>query len=206
MAILRGLKGKLLQICVVRFAACIYAGLPVIVIFHLRLPALKRGAEVDKYWPTSDDRLMEYDIDRVVYEEDSAYQKIQIFHSKQYGNILVLNGDISECVEYNSVHPAREFFALLKLIIWIICITDLAESDLAYTKAIMGSGKENYAGKEVLILGGGDGGILAEVVKQKPKMITMLEISFNHCGPLKFDRKVWLFIDIFFQWSDKNAP
>lgn len=42
----------------------------------------------------------------------------------------------------------------------------------------MGSGKENYAGKEVLILGGGDGGILAEVAKQKPKMITMLEISF----------------------------
>lgn len=42
----------------------------------------------------------------------------------------------------------------------------------------MGSGKENYAGKEVLILGGGDGGILAELVKQKPKMITMLEISF----------------------------
>lgn len=55
---------------------------------------------------------------------------------------------------------------------------DLAESDLAYTQAIMGSGKEDYAGKEVLILGGGDGGILAEVVKQKPKMITMVEISF----------------------------
>lgn len=61
---------------------------------------------------------------------------------------------------------------------WWLCIADLAESDLAYTKAIMGNGKENYAGKEVLILGGGDGGILAEVVKQKPKMITMLEISF----------------------------
>lgn len=61
---------------------------------------------------------------------------------------------------------------------WWLHIADLAESDLAYTKAIMGNGKENYAGKEVLILGGGDGGILAEVVKQKPKMITMLEISF----------------------------
>lgn len=57
-------------------------------------------------------------------------------------------------------------------------MTDLAESDIAYTNAIMGSGKENYAGKEVLVLGGGDGGILAEVVKQKPKMITMVEISF----------------------------
>lgn len=58
------------------------------------------------------------------------------------------------------------------------CFSDLAESDLAYTQAIMGSGKVSYAGKEVLILGGGDGGILAEVVKQKPKMITMVEISF----------------------------
>lgn len=61
-------------------------------------------------------------------------------------------------------------------------MADLAESDVAYTNAIMGSGKENYAGKEVLVLGGGDGGILAEVVKQKPKMITMVEISFLHAG------------------------
>lgn len=68
----------------------------------------------------------------------------------------------------------------------IIYPTDLAESDLAYTQAIIGSGKENYAGKEVLILGGGDGGILAEVVKQKPKMITMVEISFMGSILLKF--------------------
>uniref|UniRef100_A0A3B4Y468 Spermine synthase n=1 Tax=Seriola lalandi dorsalis TaxID=1841481 RepID=A0A3B4Y468_SERLL len=115
-----------------------------------RLPAIVRGAKVDRYWPTADGRLIEYDIDRVVYEEDSAYQNIKILHSQQFGNILVLNGDVN-----------------------------LAESDLAYTQAIIGSGKENYAGKEVLILGGGDGGILAEVVKQKPKMITMVEISFK---------------------------
>lgn len=61
-------------------------------------------------------------------------------------------------------------------------LTDLAESDYAYTEAITGSGKENYAGKEVLILGGGDGGILAELVKHKPKMITMVEISFMVSG------------------------
>ncbi|KAG9485745.1 hypothetical protein GDO78_008698 [Eleutherodactylus coqui] len=53
----------------------------------------------------------------------------------------------------------------------------LAESDLAYTQAIMGSGKEDYCGKEVLILGGGDGGILYELVKLKPKMATMVEID-----------------------------
>lgn len=67
-----------------------------------------------------------------------------------------------QCVSRALLHPA-----------------DLAESDLPYTQAIMGSGKENYTGKEVLILGGGDGGILAELVKQKPKMVVMVEISFT---------------------------
>lgn len=43
----------------------------------------------------------------------------------------------------------------------------------------MGSGKEDFTGKEVLILGGGDGGILYEIVKLKPKMVTMVEISFQ---------------------------
>ncbi|XP_026051870.1 spermine synthase-like [Carassius auratus] len=113
-----------------------------------RLPVLIRGSDVDRYWPTADGRLMEYDIDEVVYEKDSAYQNIKILHSRQFGNILILNGDVN-----------------------------LAESDLPYTQAIMGSGKEHYAGKEVLILGGGDGGILHEAVKLKPKMITMVEID-----------------------------
>uniref|UniRef100_A0AAY5ESP1 PABS domain-containing protein n=1 Tax=Electrophorus electricus TaxID=8005 RepID=A0AAY5ESP1_ELEEL len=113
-----------------------------------RLPALQRGAEVDRYWPTADGRLVEYDIDEVVYDKDSAYQNIKILHSQQFGNILILNGDVN-----------------------------LAESDLPYTQAIMGSGRECYAGKEVLILGGGDGGILCEAVKLKPKMITMLVID-----------------------------
>ncbi|XP_050571663.1 spermine synthase isoform X1 [Cygnus atratus] len=113
-----------------------------------RLPAILRGGAIDRYWPTADGRLVEYDIDEVVYDEDSPFQNIKILHSKQFGNILILSGDVN-----------------------------LAESDLAYTQAIMGSGKENYAGKEVLILGGGDGGILYEIVKLKPKMVTMVEID-----------------------------
>ncbi|KAG8450604.1 hypothetical protein GDO86_003033 [Hymenochirus boettgeri] len=75
-----------------------------------RLPAIGRGASVDRYWPTADGRLVEYDIDEIVYSKDSPYQNIKILHSKQFGNILILNGDVN-----------------------------LAESDLAYTQAIMGS-------------------------------------------------------------------
>ncbi|KAG8137283.1 putative Spermine synthase protein, partial [Naja naja] len=113
-----------------------------------RLPVIMRGDAIDRYWPTADGRLVEYDIDEVVYDEESAYQNIKILHSKQFGNILILSGDVN-----------------------------LAESDLAYTKAIMGSGKEDYTNKEVLILGGGDGGILYEIVKMKPKMVTMVLIE-----------------------------
>ncbi|KAJ6667579.1 hypothetical protein lerEdw1_016700 [Lerista edwardsae] len=61
-----------------------------------RLPAIVRGDAIDRYWPTADGRLVEYDIDEVVYDEDSAYQNIKILHSKQFGNILILSGDVSE--------------------------------------------------------------------------------------------------------------
>lgn len=40
----------------------------------------------------------------------------------------------------------------------------------------MQRGKENYTGKEIVILGGGDGGLLWELLKEKPKFITMLEV------------------------------
>nr|XP_014353153.1 PREDICTED: spermine synthase [Latimeria chalumnae] len=112
------------------------------------LPALMRGESVDRYLATADGRIMEYDFDEVLYDENSPYQNIKVLHSKQYGNILILDGDVN-----------------------------LAESDLSYTQAIMGSGREDYTGKEVLILGGGDGGILCELVKLKPKMVIMVEID-----------------------------
>ncbi|XP_054436214.1 LOW QUALITY PROTEIN: spermine synthase-like [Pteronotus mesoamericanus] len=113
-----------------------------------RLPPVVPGGAMDRYWPTADGRLVEYDIDEVVCDEDSPCQNIKILHSKQFGNILILSGDVN-----------------------------LAESDLAYTWAIVGSGKEDYTGKDVLIRGGGDGGLLCEIVKLKPKMVTMVKID-----------------------------
>ncbi|CAD7671919.1 unnamed protein product [Nyctereutes procyonoides] len=41
--------------------------------------------------------------------------------------------------------------------------------------AIMGGGKD-YSGKDPLILGGGDGGILREIIKLKPKVVTMTTV------------------------------
>jgi spermine synthase len=41
----------------------------------------------------------------------------------------------------------------------------------------MQRGKENYEGKEIVILGGGDGALLWELLKEKPKCVYMLEVG-----------------------------
>lgn len=56
-------------------------------------------------------------------------------------------------------------------------LQNIAESDLIYTETIMQRGKENYEGKEICILGGGDGALLYELLKENPKFVVMLEID-----------------------------
>ncbi|CAL4173564.1 unnamed protein product, partial [Meganyctiphanes norvegica] len=59
----------------------------------------------------------------------------------------------------------------------LLCIVDLAESDLPYTRGLMNAEVENFTDKEVLILGGGDGALLWELLKEKPKFVTMIDID-----------------------------
>lgn len=111
------------------------------------LPALQRGP-VTKYFPTADERVIEYDIDKVLYDKRSDFQKIQIVHSKSLGNMLVLDE-----------------------------LQNIAEADLIYTETLMRRGVENYKDKEICILGGGDGALLYELLKEEPKHVVMLEID-----------------------------
>ena len=55
-------------------------------------------------------------------------------------------------------------------------VSVLGESDLIYTSTVCALGTEQYENKEVLILGGGDGGILHELLKLKPKFVLMAEV------------------------------
>ncbi|CAH2075590.1 unnamed protein product, partial [Iphiclides podalirius] len=101
-----------------------------------------------RYYPTSDERLLEYDIDGVLFDEQSPFQRVQIVHSKSLGNMLVLDD-----------------------------LQNISEADLIYTETLMQRGKESYEGKEIVILGGGDGALLYELLKEKPKFVWMLEID-----------------------------
>ncbi|XP_046625326.1 spermine synthase isoform X2 [Neodiprion virginianus] len=113
-----------------------------------RLPPVRRGTIYDLYLTLSDERLLEYDIDKLVFEARSPYQKVQIVHSKSLGNMLVLDE-----------------------------LQNMSEADMIYTDTLMQRDKENYTGKEIVILGGGDGGLLWELLKQKPQFVTMLELD-----------------------------
>ncbi|XP_021945431.1 spermine synthase isoform X1 [Folsomia candida] len=111
-------------------------------------PPVKRGAKVDVYMTTTDERLMEYDVDKIIFDQKSPFQHVQILHSLTFGNMLVLDD-----------------------------LQNLAESDLIYTESIMCRGTEDYKDKEILILGGGDGALLYELRKENPKFVTMIEID-----------------------------
>lgn len=113
-----------------------------------RHTSMKRGGPIDQFITTSDNRIVEYDFDKILYEADSAYQNIKIMHSPSFGNLLVLDD-----------------------------LQNLAESDLIYTHSLMRYGVEKYEGKEVLILGGGDGALLHELLKENPKSVIMIEID-----------------------------
>ncbi len=66
----------------------------------------------------------------------------------------------------------------------------IAESDLVYTQALLGDGRVDYNDRSVLILGGGDGGVLHELLKQNPKSVVMVEISFKNTKMQQYCEKV----------------
>lgn len=113
------------------------------------LPLLRRG-RLDKphYLISSDERVIEYDFDRVVFQQKSEYQDVKIVSSPSLGNVLLLDD-----------------------------LQNLAEEDLSYTLALMDHGNVSYRNKEILVLGGGDGGLLYELLKESPKFVTMAEID-----------------------------
>lgn len=53
----------------------------------------------------------------------------------------------------------------------------IGESDLVYTQSLLGIGRNDFKDKSVLILGGGDGGVIHELLKEEPRFVLMAEIS-----------------------------
>jgi len=103
------------------------------------MDSLKKGwfSELGVMWPG---QCMSLEVDEVLYQGRSKYQDVVVFKSKTWGNILALDGVI-QCSE-------RDEFSYQEMLTHIpMC---------AHPNP-----------KKVLVIGGGDGGVLREVAKHK---------------------------------------
>ena len=57
---------------------------------------MKRGLKTWPYAVTADERLLELDYDKVMVDVESQWQQVRILHSRRFGNVLLLDGDLSE--------------------------------------------------------------------------------------------------------------
>ncbi|ODV97907.1 hypothetical protein PACTADRAFT_400 [Pachysolen tannophilus NRRL Y-2460] len=91
-------------------------------------------------------------VKRILHSEKSEFQDILVFESESYGNVLVLDG-IVQCTE-------RDEFAYQELISHIPLFS-------------------HPNPKRILVIGGGDGGVLREVVKHGDTIesVTLVEID-----------------------------
>ncbi|EYE92342.1 spermidine synthase [Aspergillus ruber CBS 135680] len=102
-------------------------------------PTIQNGwfSEQSGMWPG---QAMNLKVNQILYHEKSKYQDVLVFESSDYGTVLVLD-NVIQCTE-------RDEFSYQEM------ITHLAMN--AHPNP-----------KKVLVIGGGDGGVLREVVKHE---------------------------------------
>jgi spermidine synthase len=94
-------------------------------------------SEINSMWPGQSFSL---EVEKILFQGNSKYQNILVFKSKTYGNVLVLDGVIQATEKDEFAY--QEMLAHLPLF-------------------------SHPNPKKVLIIGGGDGGIVREVTKHK---------------------------------------
>ncbi|XP_035697345.1 spermidine synthase-like [Branchiostoma floridae] len=101
------------------------------------MDAIRNGwfSELSPLWPG---QAMSLEVEEVLYHGRSKYQDVLVFKSKTYGNVLVLDGVI-QCTERDE-YSYQEMIAHLPLM-------------------------SHPNPKKVLLIGGGDGGVLREIAK-----------------------------------------
>lgn len=105
-------------------------------------------SEVNAQWPG---QAMSLEVEEVLFDQKSEYQHVLVFKSKTWGNVLVLDG--------------------------VIQLTE--RDEMAYQEMIAHLPLYSHPNPErVLVIGGGDGGVIREIVKHDSvKHITICEID-----------------------------
>lgn len=119
-------------------------------------PLLLRGElAFQRYEYTHSKRVVERDYEKCTVDVESEYQSIRIMESPTMGTTLVLNNCAS--VSENDAHQSTCFMSHL----------------------------HDWPGKEVLIMGGGDGTVFSRILNTGVRHVTLVEIDrevLNRCG------------------------
>ncbi|KAI6104579.1 Saccharopine dehydrogenase-domain-containing protein [Pisolithus croceorrhizus] len=150
-------------------------------------PSIQDGwfREISSQWPG---QAMTLRVNKILHVEKSLYQDVLVFESETYGNVLVLDGVI-QCTE-------RDEFSYQEMI---------AHLPLA----------SHPNPKKVLVIGGGDGGVVREVLKHESveevvlcdideAVIRVSKIYLPHMAALLDSPKVRVFVGDGFKFLADN--
>ncbi len=119
---------------------------------------------------------------KILHVEKSLYQDVLVFESETYGNVLVLDGVIQ-------VTERDEFSYVLLILISPVSEPNTSHS---YQEMIAHLPLASHPNpKKVLVIGGGDGGVVREVLKHDTvEQVVLCDIDevrrhlFRRCGHL----------------------
>ncbi|PPQ98764.1 hypothetical protein CVT26_014347 [Gymnopilus dilepis] len=150
-------------------------------------PAIQDGwfREISSQWPG---QAMTLKVNKILHVEKSLYQDVLVFESETYGNVLVLDGVI-QCTE-------RDEFSYQEMI---------AHLPLA----------SHPNPKKVLVIGGGDGGVVREVLKHDTveqvvlcdideAVIRVSKVYLPHMSALLADPRVTVYVGDGFKFLADN--
>jgi len=154
----------------------------------LRHPSIVDGwfREISSQWPG---QAMTLKVNKILHVEKSLYQDVLVFESETYGNVLVLDGVI-QCTE-------RDEFSYQEM------ITHLPLAS-------------HPNPKKVLVIGGGDGGVVREVLKHSTvEQVVLCDIDeavvrvskqyLPHMSSLLSDSRVIVHIGCGFKFLEANT-
>ena len=135
---------------------------------------------------------MEAGITSIVHEEVSPYQKIQILDTIDFGRFVLYNvrteknktflhttalniKAMQNVAQKSFIIPIKTNFSVYCRVLLLDGAVQLSEADDVYTSSLLADSQYQHA--DVLILGGGDGALLANLLHHhQPRQVTMVEL------------------------------